>query len=528
VTQTGRPIESGIEDHDAVNLNARIAELSERYLDLATAILEEAIRLPADYVDRSVDDGGDPDCGLSNHERPRLEFLKQTIVDVGAVRFPDDVSFDDYGNLVWFVTDPEDGIHPDDKKVVYFDGHTDTVQALRTTWRDKLGGIDAYDGLVDLDAVDREYLRQELGHLPPDDEWDNLVFGRGSADQLSGVVSQIVATKIALELVSEGALRGVIVRAYGTVCEEDNDGGGPMYVMSQVLPGADAAMIPDVVILTEGTGDANKGALGIYRGQRGRMQIEVTVTGRSCHGSMPWEGLNPLEFGGAIIAEAAKRYNDRDGFLDDPFLGHGTRTASWSHLDTPSDCAVPDRFTFRFDRRLTVGELPSAALADVEALDAVTAAREAGLTVEVEMPVYGEPTWTGYVLGNRQVYMGWATPADHEAIETAVAVYESVVGPNVTESLSEGGGLRRDARVDRWIFSTDGVGYPIPDDDTTIEVPKTKGWITEGGFKHPAMFGFGAGIEQNTHKIGECVDTRELRLAMAFLARFPSAFAGAV
>ena len=39
------------------------------------------------------------------------------------------------------------------------------------------------------------------------------------------------------------------------------------------------------------------------------------------------------------------------------------------------------------------------------------------------------------------------------------------------------------------------------------------------------MLGFGAGIEQNTHKIGEFVDKRELRLAIAFLARFPSAFA---
>ena len=51
-----------------------------------------------------------------------------------------------------------------------------------------------------------------------------------------------------------------------------------------------------------------KGALGIYRGQRGRMQIEVTVVGRSCHGSMPFEGLNPLEHGGAILAEAARRH----------------------------------------------------------------------------------------------------------------------------------------------------------------------------------------------------------------------------
>jgi acetylornithine deacetylase/succinyl-diaminopimelate desuccinylase-like protein len=38
------------------------------------------------------------------------------------------------------------------------------------------------------------------------------------------------------------------------------------------------------------------------------------------------------------------------------------------------------------------------------------------------------------------------------------------------------------------------------------------------------MLGIGPGIEQNTHKIGEALDTRELRHAIAFIARFPSAF----
>ena len=156
--------------------------------------------------------------------------------------------------------------------------------------------------------------------------------------------------------------------------------------MGHVLPGAPPELVPDVVILTEGTGDSKKGALGIYRGQRGRMQIEVVVTGRSCHGSMPWEGLNPLEHGGAIVAEAARRYDAREGFLDHPFLGHGTRTASWARLDTPSDCAVPERLVFRFDRRLTIGETPERAVHDVEALDAVRAARAAGLRVEVRDP----------------------------------------------------------------------------------------------------------------------------------------------
>jgi acetylornithine deacetylase/succinyl-diaminopimelate desuccinylase-like protein len=256
------------------------------------------------------------------------------------------------------------------------------------------------------------------------------------------------------------------------------------------------------------------------------MQIQVTVTGRSCHGSMPHLGLNPLEHGAAILADAA-RQAATDGFADDPFLGRGTRTASWSVLETPSDCAVPERFTFRFDRRLTAGESPEQALAEVESLPAVHAARDAGLTVEVAAPRYDVPTGTGYVPGNPQIYPSWVTPEEHPAITAAVAAYRGVVSPYVEEPPggASAGALRRQPRVDRWVFSTDGVGFPVPDTDTTFEVPPAKQWVFAGGMKHPAMFGIGAGLEQNTHRIGECVDERELEHAIAVLARFPSAFA---
>ena len=341
------------------NLDIRVAELAAKYRTLATEMLREVIRIPADYVGKSVDQGGDPLCGLSNHEFPRLEYLRKKIIEIKAVRSPEDVFFDDFGNLVWVLQDPSDGIPAAQKKVIYLDGHSDTVRALRPQWLEKIGGgVDAYDGLVDPARMNKEFLKRELGWLPAEGQWDQLLFGRGSADQLGGVIAEAVAAKILLELAPEGALRGVIVRAYATAAEEDNDGGGPMFITSKVLPGARPELIPDVVILTEGTGCSKKGAMGIYRGQRGRMQIEVTVKGRSCHGSMPWEGLNPLEFGSAILKEAAENYEQRIGFLDNAFLGHGTRTASWAKLETPSDCAVPDRFIFRFDRRLTVGETP--------------------------------------------------------------------------------------------------------------------------------------------------------------------------
>ena len=501
----------------------RIAALAARDLPLAVVVLREAIRIPFDFVDRAPEQGGDPHCGLSNHEGPRLEYLKRVLAEVGAVADPKDCGIDAFGNLWWQLEDPTDGVPRERKKVIVLDGHCDTVKPLRAQWHENTGGLDPHLGLVDTDRLRRDWMRQELGWLPPDDEWGHLVFGRGSADQLGGLVSQIFASRILNELRPEGALRGVIWRGYATVAEEDNDGGGPLYITRHELPGAGPDRIPDVVILTDSTGDSQKGALGIYRGQRGRMQIEVGVTGKSCHGSMPHEGKNPLEHGGAILKEAAERHARGEGMLDDAFLGRGTRTASWAELDTPSDCAVPERFVFRFDRRLTAGETPAMALATIESLDAVRVAREAGLTVTVTVPSYDQRTWHGYTPGNPQIYMGWATPEEHPAIRAAVDAWREVVTPHVEERSEHGGTMRREPRVDRWVFSTDGVGWPVPKTLPNLEVPADKRWVDAGDYIHPAMFGMGTGIEQNTHKIGEALDTRELRHAIAFLARYPGA-----
>ncbi len=510
-------------------LDTRVAELAARYRPLADEILKEVIRIPADYVDRPRSDGGDPSCGLSNHEKPRLEYLKKKIVEIGAVRRPEDVGYDGFGNLVWTVEDPADGV-PASRKARHLLGRAHRhgqraplglEERRRAAWMPTTGSSTPPTSTATSSSASWDTCR-------PTSEWDNLVFGRGSADQLSGVVSQIVASKILLELAPLGALRGAIVRSYGTVTEEDNDGGGPQYLVRKVLPGAPGrSSIPDAVILTEGTGDSAKGALGIYRGQRGRMQIEVTVTGKSCHGSMPWEGRNPLEFGAPIVVEAAKRYEARDGFLDHPFLGHGTRTASWARLDTPSDCAVPERFVFRFDRRLTIGETPEQAVADVANLPAVAAARAAGLNVDVTVPTYDQPTWNGFVLGNPQIYMGWVTPEEHPAVRAAVVAYRGVVTPHVRGGRTAGRAPQGAARG------------PLDLLDRRRRVPGAEGrrrrsrspngnrWVVSGAVKHPAMIGIGPGIEQNAHTIGECVDMREMVDAVALMARFPSAFVAA-
>ena len=191
------------------------------------------------------------------------------------MRRPEDVGFDAYGNLVWVGRRTRgDGIPARDKRVVYIDGHADTVKALRPQWREKTdGGVDAYDGLVDL-APRRPRRRCAAcsATCRPTTSGSTSLFGRGSADQLAGVVSQIVATKILLELAPEGALRGVIVRSYATAAEEDNDGGGPLYLMGHVLPGAPPELVPDVV-------DPHRGH---RRLEEGRARASTAASAAAC------------------------------------------------------------------------------------------------------------------------------------------------------------------------------------------------------------------------------------------------------
>lgn len=335
----------------------------------------------------------------------------------------------------------------------------------------------------------------------------------------------MMATKICLELVKEGALKGVKIVSVGTIQEEDNDGCGPLYYFKDQVIKEHKLPVPDLIVITEGTGDSTRSGLGIYRAQRGRMQIEVEVRGVSCHGSMPYMGKNPLEWGAKILVQATEQVQKGDGIIDHPFLGKGTRTASWCQLDTPSDCAVPERFVFRFDRRMTVGETPDVCLNDVRRLPAVQEAIDAGLKVDVHVPKYLGATHTGWKPDNDQIYLGWETPADHVAVQAAVAAYKETIGEALTKKDDEelDGYLKREPFVGRWIFSTDGVGVPIKSD--SFEEGKEKKWVYHNtGYKHPAMLGLGAGTEQNTHRIGECIHKTELKCACMWLARLVNKF----
>jgi len=230
---------------------------------------------------------------------------------------------------------------------------------------------------------------------------------------------------------------------------------------------------PEVVMLTEPT------ELSIYRGQRGRMEIEVNTSGISCHGSAPERGENAIYKMAPIIRDI-ERLNE--GLTADDFLGKGTVTISEIRSTSPSLCAVADSCTIHLDRRLTAGETKETTLNEIRALSSVIEQK-----ADVRIAEYRQPTWRGKVSPAESYFPAWVTPDDSPAVQAGRIVHEKLFG--------------EPAKVGRWIFSTNGVA-------------------TAGLLGIPTI-GFGPASEAHAHAPTDQIPLWHLPRAIAFYMAYP-------
>lgn len=114
---------------------------------------------------------------------------------------------------------------------------------------------------------------------------DGNLYARGSADQKSGIVSEVFA---AYALQKAGLkLKGTFI-ASATPDEETGGQAGVGYMVEQ---GYFTRESTDYCVITECL-DVDKVCIG----HRGTLWFEVDITGKQSHGSMPSEGVNALEF----------------------------------------------------------------------------------------------------------------------------------------------------------------------------------------------------------------------------------------
>jgi len=360
----------------------------------------------------------------SGQEGPVVERVRREMEAAGF----DEVRIDPMGNIL--------GRIGSGRKVIMMDSHLDTVGAGDPQeW-----AFDPYRGKVE----------------------EGCVWGRGAADQRAGIACLVYAGRIIQEL---GLAGDYTFYAVGSVQEEDCDGLPWLYILRE------DGIRPDCVVITESTN------LQVYRGHRGRMEIEVRLRGVSCHASAPERGDNAVYKMARLVGEIEK-LNER--LARDPFLGKGTVTVTEIRSVSPSLCAVPAACAIHLDRRLTAGETKESAVAELRAL---AGAAEA----EVAVPEYSRPSYTGLAYPMEKYFPTWVLPEDHALVRAGVATGREMFG--------------KAPAVDKWTFSTNGVA-------------------TMGIMGVPTI-GFGPGREDVAHSARERVPIDHLVAATQFYAAFP-------
>ncbi|MCD6233952.1 MAG: YgeY family selenium metabolism-linked hydrolase [Candidatus Marinimicrobia bacterium] len=290
---------------------------------------------------------------------------------------------------------------------------------------------------------------------------DGFVHGRGTVDQEGGAASMITAARILTGMKYDGEYS---VYFTFTVMEEDCDGMCWEYLINE------EKLVPHVAVITEPTN------LGIYRGHRGRMEVEIYFKGLSAHGSAPERGKNVIYSASKVALEIEKL---NENLRSDPFLGKGTIAATLLQTQSPSLCAIPDVARMHIDRRLTWREDKESALSELKAI--------CGNDVNIEVPEYDRPGYQGTVYKIEKYFPTWKIPEDHPLVQSGTKTYETL--------------FNEKPRVDKWTFSTNGVSlcgrHGIP------------------------CIGFGPGNEIFAHAPNEKTPIDHLEKATAFYTLIP-------
>ena len=364
---------------------------------------------------------------LSTQEKGMAGALRDMMLEAGF----DEARIDGLGNVI--------GRIGNGKKIIALDGHIDTV---------------------DLGNLENWHFDPLAGEVK-----DGFVHGRGTVDQKGGPAAFVTAGRILKEI---GLQNDVTVYFTGTVMEEDCDGLCWKYIVEE------EKIKPDVVVITEPTN------LNIYRGHRGRMEIEVSFYGVSSHGSAPERGKNAIYMASHACLEIEK-LNER--LAKDEFLGRGSAALSQFISSSPSLCAVSDFAKIHIDRRLTWGEDKELALNQIREI-------VKDYNAKVELLNYSEKGFTGNEYGMEKYYPTWKLEVNHPAVVAGVESYKDLFG--------------KDPVVDKWTFSTNGV-------------------VINGIYGIPCI-GFGPGNEVLAHAPDEKVPVSDLVTASAFYAMFCQKF----
>lgn len=298
---------------------------------------------------------------------------------------------------------------------------------------------------------------------------DEKIYGRGATDMKSAISSMVYAGRVLKDL---DMTDGFTYTVCASVQEEPCEGLAWEYLIEE------KGMRPDFVILAEPSDEC------ISLAQKGRMELKVSVSGKSAHASTPHMGDNAIYKMARIISGLEELNANLE--IEDSELGKGCLVVSEVTSHAASRCSVADYCEISIDRRLTWGESPEYALEQIKNVPGV---RESGATVTAY--TFEEPSYTGKGCNKECIFPAWKLEKDHAVTSAAIEAHRSVFGEEPTLST--------------WPFSTNGVSimgmYGIP------------------------VIGYGPGTLAACHVADEYVEKQQVLKAAMMYAALPVTYA---
>jgi len=294
-------------------------------------------------------------------------------------------------------------------------------------------------------------------------EEDGILYARGACDEKASTPGMVYGLAFARDL---GLIpENMAVYYFGNI-EEVNEGGtANAFVMTEGIR-------PDYVVIGEPTN------LNLCRGQKGRVEYQITVKGKSAHAASNHLGDNALYKALPIVEEIKNRQAE---LPHDPFLGQARITVTHIAVHAGSRNVVPGAVTLYVDRRLTAGE---DAYEELQRLQCHIGNRD---DVEIIIPEFDEATYTGFIFPLEMVYPTWLMDEAHPFVQTGKQV---------------GKLLGLDMQLTKWDFSTNGIYW--------------------AGKANIPTIGFGPGEEQFAHTVLDQVRLDDVIKAMEWYTLLPT------
>ena len=248
----------------------------------------------------------------SGEEKAMADYTIQKMKDLGY----DEVTVDDYGNVIGLMKGQGGG------KSLMFNCHLDIVdEGPHENWK-----YPPFSGAIA----------------------EGAIWGRGASDTKGTFAIHLYLPHI---LKQEGLMTKGDIYVVGVVHEEDAGFGSMM--MAEYGFHTDYAVV----------GEASENDLAIAC--RGRVGIEVTISGKSCHASVPHEGVNPFSFlGGFLIG-----LNDYK-VSKNPKYGQSLISATRISSSEPGTNVVPNSIRVSLDYRSVPGETNEQVIAQLNEIAA--------------------------------------------------------------------------------------------------------------------------------------------------------------